>query len=103
MFRRDRFGEVIGRQFDVFEADQADLLDEVADLFEKWNAADRDEAEEAYGYYADAIDAGAELLAAMRDRFAATLAEQDTEQYEREFNRAAGRRFPVLGRELESR
>ena len=97
MFGRKRFGDVIGRQLDLFAEDEAHgLLEDVQEMKRRYDAADRDEAEEAYGDYVDAIDAIKDALADMRDRFAATLDEDATEQYERAFENAARRRWPWL-------
>lgn len=97
MFRRDPFRDVIRRQLDLFATDEADgLLAEVADLKRQYDRADRDEAGEAYGDYMDGVDAVKDALAAMRDRFAATLGEEAAEQYESAFEDAARRRWRWL-------
>jgi hypothetical protein len=44
--RRRRFGDVIERQLEFFVDDDSDLLDDVARALERYNGADRDEAEE---------------------------------------------------------
>ena len=86
---------MIGRQLDVFAEDEADgLLAEVQEMKRRYDAAERDEAEDAYGDYVDAIDAVKDALADMRDRFAATL--DDSEAYERAFEDAARRRWRWL-------
>jgi hypothetical protein len=102
MFGRGRFSDVISRQLDLFANDNATDLRGIAELHETWNAAARDDAEEAFGDYADAVDWATEILADMRDRFASTLSDSDAERFEREFNRAAARRFPMLSRELDA-
>ena len=97
IFGRKRFGDVIGRQLDVFAEDEADgLLADLEEMKRRYDAADRDEAEEAYGDYVDAIDAVKDALADMRDRFAATLDEDAAEQYEPAFEDAARRRWRWL-------
>ena len=69
-----------------------------------YNAADRDEAEELYGDYVDALETGTELLADLRDHFARTLDDDDAaERYEREFNRAVAKRLPRFALDLENR
>ena len=61
----------------------------------------RDEAEELYGDYVDAVETGTELLADLRDHYAQTL--DDPEPYLREFNRAVAKRLPeVRARDRES-
>ena len=97
MFGRKRFSDVIGRQLDVFAEDEADgLLADVEEMKRRYDAADRDESEEAYGDYVDAIDAVKDALADMRDRFAATLDEDGAERYEPAFEDAARRRWRWL-------
>ena len=102
-FRRSRFGEVISRQLDLFVSDNADVLREVDDCLDRYNAAERDEAEELYGDYVDAVETGTEILADIRDHFAATLAEPEADRYVMEFNRTVNRRLPHLALELENR
>ena len=103
MLRRTRFGELIGRQLDLFVEDHADLLGEVDVLRRRWTEAARDEAEERYGDYQDAVETGTELLADLRDHYAASLADADAERYRGEFNRAVARRLRVFALELENR
>jgi hypothetical protein len=103
IFRRDRFGDAISRQLDVFAADEAELITECREKEQAYNRTDRDEAEEAYGDYMDAVESATEALADMRDRFAGTLDEEASERYEAEFNRAVRRRWPPFGLEIENR
>jgi hypothetical protein len=94
MFGRLRFQKVIDAQIDAFVREHEDVLDEVADRLEAYNRADRDEAEELYGDYVDAVEVGIEILAEMRDHYAATL--EDPDRYEREFDTAVKRRLPTF-------
>ncbi len=95
IFRRNRFGDTISRQLDLFAEDEAHgLLADVQELDERYRRAEREEAEETYGDYADAVDAVKDALADMRDRFAATL--DEPEQYERAFEDAARKRWRWL-------
>jgi hypothetical protein len=103
IFRRGRFGDVISRQLDVFEHDEADLIAECREKEDVYNRTDRDDAEEAYGDYMDVVEAATEALADMRDRFKRTLDEETGEQYEDEYNRAVRRRWPPFGLEIENR
>lgn len=103
IFRRKRFGDLIQRQLDLFVTDHADVLADVAERFELWNAAGREEAEELYGDYVDAFETGTELLADARDHFASTLAEADADAYRRDFDRAVAKRLPTFALELENR
>ena len=99
MFRRNRFADTISRQLDLFAEDEAHgLLAEVQELDARYRSADRDEAEEAYGDYSDAVDAVIVALAEMRDRFAATLEKPLAEQYERAFEAAVRKRWRWLDR-----
>jgi hypothetical protein len=101
--RRRRFGDVIDRQLDLFERDHADAITDAQALLDRYNAASRDEAEELYGDYVDAVESGTEILADIRDHFARTLDEAASERYEREFNAAVGRRLAPFALEIENR
>jgi hypothetical protein len=101
--RRNPFGDVIARQLDLFVEDEADLLEECRDRFRVYNRADREDREEAYGDFVDAVETATEALADMRDRFARTLDEDAAETYEDAFNRAVRKRWPELGLEIENR
>lgn len=103
IFRRRRFGDVIDRQLDVFAGDEALLIAECREKERAYDRTERDEAEEAYGDYMDAVETATEALADMRDRFARTLDEDTAERYEDEFNRAVRRRWPIFGLEIENR
>jgi hypothetical protein len=95
--RRNRFRETISRQLDLFAEDAAHgLLSDVHELEQRYNRAPRDEAEEAYGDYVDAVDAVKDALADMRDRFASTLDEPASEEYERVFEDTARKRWRWL-------
>jgi hypothetical protein len=103
IFRR-RFADVIARQLDVFAEDEArGLLAEVRELKRRYDEAERENAEEAYGDYTDVVESATEALADMRDRFARTLEEDTAEEYERAFNRAVQKRWPPFGLEIENR
>jgi oligoendopeptidase F len=101
--RRDPFRDVIARQLDLFVEDEADLLEECRERFDVYQHADREDREEAYGDFSDAVETATEALADMRDRFARTLDEDAAEEYEDTFNRAVRRRWPELGLEIENR
>ena len=103
MFRRRRFRDVIDRQLGFFEEDDSDLLDDVDRALARYDGAGRDEAEELYGDYLDAVETGTELLADMRDAYAQTLDESLVDRYLRDFDRAVGRRLPRFRLELENR
>ena len=101
MFRRRRFREVIERQLGFFVQDDSDLLDDVDRALEKYDGADRDDAEELYGDYQLAIEAATDRLAELRDTYARTLDEDDAEQYVREFNQAVVQRWRDLAPTIE--
>jgi hypothetical protein len=101
--RRDPFRDVIGRQLDLFVEDEADLLEECRERYRIYERADREDREETYGDFSDAVETATEALADMRDRFARTLDEEAGETYEDSFNRAVRKRWPELGLEIENR
>ena len=99
--RRGRFGDVIRRQLDLFEHDHLAVIEEVVDRMDAYNRADRDEAEELYGDYVDAVDAARDALLEYRDGYAAALDADAAEEYEAVFNRVVQVRLPSLGLELD--
>ena len=99
MILRRRFADLVARQLDLFEADNAGLIADCAAAERAYDEAPRDEAEERYGDYLDLVETGTEILAAMRDHYARESA--DAVDYERAFNRAASKRFPRFALELE--
>ena len=96
IFRRSRFGELIRRQLDLFVEDEAELLREAEAAERAYDGAEREAAEEAYGDYQLVLEAIADALADRRDTYAATLGDDVRDAYEREFDRAANRRFRSL-------
>jgi isocitrate dehydrogenase kinase/phosphatase len=103
IFRRRRFAEVIGRQLDLFVREHSDVIAEARERLDAYNRAGRDEAEELYGDYVDAVETGTEILADMRWEYIRTLDEEAAEEYEAEFNRAVAKRLPTFGLEIENR
>ena len=103
MLRRGRFGDVIARQLDLFEREHGDVIAEARERLDAYNRADRDEAEELYGDYIDAVETGTEILADMRWEYIRTLDEDAAEEYEAEFNRAVAKRLPPFGLEIGNR
>ena len=81
IFRRHRFGDLVRRQLDLFEEDEAALLREAETAAAAYDDADRDEAEEAYSDYQLVLEA---------------LDGDAREGYEQTFERAARKRFPTL-------
>jgi len=103
IFRKGRFADVIKRQLDLFEREHPDVIEEARERLDAYNRADRDEAEELYGDYVDAVETGTEILADMRWEYIRTLDEDAAEEYEAEFNRAVVKRLPPFGLEIENR
>src|SRR5256885_7599210 len=103
MLRRQRFADVISRQLDLFEREQAALIRECEQAEAAYDDAERDEAEGRFGDYQDLVETATEILADARDHFAATLDEPAAEKYEGEFNRAVHKRLPRFSLEIENR
>ena len=99
MILRRRFADLIARQLDLFEVENAELIADCAAAERAYDAAPRDEAEGRYGDYLDLVETGTEILAGMRDYYARESAQAG--DYERAFNRAAAKRFPRFALELE--
>jgi hypothetical protein len=95
-FRRNRFADLIRRQLELFVEDEADLLREAEAAERIYEAAPREDAEEAYGDYQLVVDAIADSLSGLRDTYAATLDDDATDAYEGAFDRAARKRFGSL-------
>jgi hypothetical protein len=100
IFRRDRFGDLIRRQLDLFTEDEKELLREAEQAERTYDDADRDDAEEVYGDYQLTLEAIGDRLVELRDTYAATLDEDAAGAYEQAFARAARKRFPKLRAEL---
>jgi isocitrate dehydrogenase kinase/phosphatase len=103
IFGRGRFREVIDRQLALFEREYPEVIVEARERLDAYNRADRDDAEELYGDYIDAVETGTELLADMRWEYIRTLDEKAAEEYEAEFNRAVTKRLPPFGLEIDNR
>jgi hypothetical protein len=93
MFRRGRFHDLVERQLDLFETDEAPLLEEACEADAASTSAGADETEELYGDYQLVVDAVAERLYDVREAFASSLDERTAEDYRAAFNRAATKRF----------
>jgi hypothetical protein len=98
---RGRFSDVIKRQLEFFESDDADYLRRVGEAYGAYDRADRHDSEELYGDYMELVEAGAEALAEMRDRYARTLDEDDAVEYVLEFNKAVLKRWRHFALEIE--
>jgi hypothetical protein len=100
IFRRDRFGELVRRQLELFADDEAELLREADEAERAYDAAERDEAEEAYGDYQLVLESVVDRLEEIRDSYASTLDADAAETYTQAFGRAARKRFPNLPAQL---
>ena len=94
---------MISRQLDVFELDYAELIRDCEQAEAAYDRDGRDEAEERFGDYQDLVETATEILADLRDNFAASLDEPTAEAYEAEFNRAVAKRLPRFALEIENR
>jgi hypothetical protein len=101
--RRGRFADVIRRQLDGFEREHADVIEEAREKLDAYNRAPREDAEELYGDYLDALETGTEILADLRDNYAQALDEPLGDRYRREFDDAVAKRLAPFRLELENR
>ncbi len=101
--RRSMFADVVARQLDRFEREHRGLIEDCVAAERAYVRADRDEAEERYGDYLDLVETATEVLADLRDAYAATLGEATAEAYEAAFNRAVLKRLPRFALEIEDR
>ncbi len=100
IFKR-RFGELIDRQLDLFEQDNAELLDRVEDAEADYRAAAREEAEERFGDLQEVLAEGTDRLVEVRETYSETLDDDAAEEYAAAFDLAVLRRFPQFALELE--
>ena len=98
---RGRFSEVIARQLDLFEEQDAEFLRRVDEAERAYDDADSEDAEEVYGRYQELVEHGTEALGEMRDAYAETLEPDDADEYAAEFNQTVIDRLPRFGLEIE--
>jgi hypothetical protein len=96
-----RFEELIDRQLELFELEDADFLARVDKAERDYDRADREGAEEAFGRFQELVEFGTETLAEMRDAYARTLDEDGADEYIAEFNAAVHRRLPRFALEID--
>ncbi len=101
LFRR-RFSDLVERQLDLFTADHRTEIAELVQALDEHHRAETDDAQETYGDYQDRVDWAAQDLLAIRDAYAATLDDDTAAAYSRAFLRGVRRRFPALGRAVET-
>lgn len=99
-FRRDRFGDLVRRQLELFVEDEQELLREAEAAERAYDAAEREQAEEAYGDYQLVLESIADRLEELRDTYASTLGSDAAGTYAQAFARAARKRFPKLRADL---
>jgi hypothetical protein len=99
IFRR-RFGELIDRQLDLFEQDNADLFERLEDAEDEYRRAGRADAEERFGDLQELLAEGGETLVELRDTYAETLDDKAADEYAGAFDFAVLRRFPQFVVEL---
>ncbi len=95
-FRRGRFADLVGRQLDLFAADDAGLLEDAQQAERAYKSADRDDSEELFGDWQLIVDAVGDRLLDLRETYAATLDDDAGAEYRRAFDRAAASRFRGL-------
>jgi hypothetical protein len=100
VFRREPFRDVIQRQLELFQRDEAELISDAEEAERAYNRAPREEAEAYYEKYADLVETGTEALADLRDAYMRTLDEDTAEEYEAAFNRAVKKRLPRFALEI---
>jgi hypothetical protein len=100
VFRREPFGDLIRRQLELFEREEAALIRDTVEAERGYTRAPRDEAEATYEKYADLVETGTEALAEIRDAYARTLDEETAEEYEAAFSRAVKKRLPRFALEI---
>jgi hypothetical protein len=96
-----RFAELIERQLDLFEREDAAFLARVDEEERDYDRSDREDAEEAFGRFQELVEHGTEALAEMRDAYAATLEGDSAGHYVAEFNEAVRRRLPRFALEID--
>lgn len=99
-FRRDRFGDLIRRQLELFAEDEAELLREAEAAERTYDAAEREGAEKMYGDYQLVLESVADRLEELRDTYASTLDADAADAYAKAFSRSTRKRFPKLRPEL---
>ncbi|MGH3116477.1 MAG: hypothetical protein ACRDQ2_05085 [Gaiellales bacterium] len=96
-----RFAELIDRQLDLFEEQDADFLARVDQAERAYDRADREDAEEVFGRFQELVEFGTETLAEMRDAYSRSLDPEAAEEYVAEFNAAVHERLPRFALEID--
>jgi hypothetical protein len=101
MLRRRRFHDLVERQLDLFEDDEAPLFDEARETDASWTKAGPEDSEELYGDYQLVVDAIGERLYEVREAYASSLDEAAVDDYRAAFDARAKKRFGRLAAFLE--
>ena len=96
-----RFVDLIERQIELFESENAGLIADVDGALHAYNRAPRGEAEERYGDFLDLVETATDELVELRDNYAATLDDDAAEEYRSVFNDVVRKRLPRFGLELD--
>ena len=99
-FRRNRFGDLVRRQLELFSEDEDEVLREAEAAERTYDTAEREEAEEAYGDYQLVLESIADCLGELRDTYASNLDPDAAGAYTQAFARAARKRFPQVRADL---
>ena len=98
---RDRFRDVVLRQLELFEEENAALIRDCEQALAAYNVAPADEAEARYERFVDLAETGRDELAALRDAYRRTLDPEIAEEYEASFNRLVRKRLRRFALEIE--
>ncbi|MGH3081976.1 MAG: hypothetical protein ACRDNH_12720 [Gaiellaceae bacterium] len=96
-----RFAELIDRQLDLFEQEDAEFLARVEQAERDYDEANREDAEKVYGRFQELVEFGTEALAELRDGYAATLDPEVADAYVAEFNATVHARLPRFALEID--
>jgi hypothetical protein len=94
--RKRQFDELIERQLDIFAAEHADDLREIAEARLRWRRSDVENAEEAYGDEQDRVEWAAEELEKMADQYALSLDEEAGVAYRAALLKRLRKRYPPI-------
>lgn len=92
-----RYADVIRRQLALFSEEHSALLTRIGAAHRAYDRAGAGEAEERFGEYMDLVEEAEDALLELRDRYAATMADDQRPAYRRDFWRQAERLLPSLG------
>jgi hypothetical protein len=94
---RSRFDDVISRQLALFADENASRLVHIGEARRAYDRAGAYQAEERWGEYMDLVEETEDDLLELRERYAATMADDQRARYERDFWRQAQKLLPSLG------